>query len=200
MSHTPVPLHYSVPKGYRITTPPPRNVIASYFAQQSTAAAPNFPPRHSFPPPTETTNIRRPSRSTLTLDSFTSDCSPGYIPVSKKRDRTPVYSSTPKKPRNSTEKQILFYSANHKILGALVPANCFPFQSPENTLRNIFNHAKQQLVNPRETRMVIFISDFKLEFDVQVDQVIGEMCKIIHYFETLGHVLTFSSLPSCNFM
>ena len=70
------------------------------------------------------------------------------------------------------------------------------FSSPlENNLRNIFNHAKEQLVDPRETRTVIFVSDFKLEFDVPVGQVVGEMCEMMHYFESCGHMLTFAFLP-----
>ena len=52
----------------------------------------------------------------------------------------------------------------------------------------------EQLCDSRETRMVIFVSDFKLEFFVPVEQVIGQMCEIMIFFETRGHLLTFAFL------
>ena len=43
--------------------------------------------------------------------------------------------------------------------------------------------------------MVIVVSDFKLEYNVPVGQVIGLMNEMMFYFESRGHVLSFAFLP-----
>ena len=43
--------------------------------------------------------------------------------------------------------------------------------------------------------MVIFVSDFKLEFNVPSGQVVGQMNEMMLYFESRGHVLSFAFLP-----
>ena len=149
------------------TTPPPRHVVKAISAQLADNHSPQFAQAYTFPPPTECSNIQRPVAPTPTLNSYTTDRSPGFIPVSKKRKGAIIHSSRPKVPRNSSGKRIHIYTANHKITGIPKP-NCHLFQSPENTLPNIFAHLKLNLCDSRETRLVIFVSDFKLDFDARV--------------------------------
>ena len=44
-------------------------------------------------------------------------------------------------------------------------------------------------------RLVIFISDFQLDFNVHVETVVELMHEMLSYIESMGHVLTFAFLP-----
>ena len=87
------------------------------------------------------------------------------------------------------------YTANHVITGVKSKANCHLFQSSNFTLSNILSHFKSNLCDSRETRLVIFISDFQLAFEVPVERVVEEMHEIMEFVESHGHVLTFAFLP-----
>ena len=125
------------------------------------------------------------------------DCSPAHIPVSFKRDGSVIRSNVPKKQRSSTEREIHIFSANHWVTETdhRTPPNFQLHQSPDNTLTSIFNQIKDRLGDSQLVRSVIFISDFKLNFNLPVEKVLEQISRMVHYIESRGHVVTFSFLP-----
>ena len=101
----------------------------------------------------------------------------------------------PKCPRNSKYKSINIYTANHMITGVESKPNCHLFQPTEFNLKNTFKHVKNNLCDSRETRLVIFVSDFKFEFEVPVETVLEQMYEMMEFIESRGHVQTFTFLP-----
>ena len=129
--HLPPPSFQALPP-HQVSTrlePPP----ASQGNQLNFAQLNQTPPNSGFPsynplcpPPRRATNF------TPALDNFTTDTMPDHIVVSRKRSGTPVYSVKAKLPRNSTEKRIYIYTANHPITGVPPHSNCYLLQSQNN--------------------------------------------------------------------
>ena len=47
----------------------------------------------------------------------------------------------------------------------------------------------------QEPRLIIFVSDFQLEFSVPVETVVRQLQEIVQYVESRGHLITFAFLP-----
>ena len=85
MSHPPplAPPIINLPRGYRLTTPPPANIVVQVYTQQFPAAVPQYAPLESFPSPIETSLIKRTRYSYLSLSLYMSDSSPGCNRLAK---------------------------------------------------------------------------------------------------------------------
>ncbi len=46
-----------------------------------------------------------------------------------------------------------------------------------------------------QCRLIIFVSDFVLDFSTDLEQVLSKIQEIIQYVESRGHLITFSFLP-----
>ena len=46
-----------------------------------------------------------------------------------------------------------------------------------------------------QCRLIIFVSDFALDFSTSIEQVLSELQEIIQYVESRGHLITFAFLP-----
>ena len=46
-----------------------------------------------------------------------------------------------------------------------------------------------------QCRLIIFVSDFVLDFSTSIEQVLSKLQEIIQYVESRGHLITFSFLP-----
>jgi hypothetical protein len=139
---------------------------------------------------------------TPTLSSFTEDTRPAYIPVTRKRkehgeEYVIVTSNQPKKPKNSSERAIYIFSANHIIQNSdlTTSPNCRLFHSPDNSIEKIRTQIEPLLVDSNIVRSVIFISDFKLNFSLNIDDQIQQIKSLVRHVETRGHTITFSFLP-----
>merc|ERR1712082_98390 len=51
------------------------------------------------------------------------------------------------------------------------------------------------MCSPSQCRLIIFISDFLLDFSAEVQKVLSEISEIVQYVESRGHLITFSFLP-----
>ena len=151
LTDTHAPNTIALPSFYKHTPPPSFSPILP-FARPSTSLYSAPPPKHinitsrsrqmrttsstlaSFtsPPPLSDSPRWRPTSSTPTLSAYATDCSPAPIPVSRKRDGSVIHSNVPKKTRNSTERDIHLFSANHRIteIDQRIPPNFRLHQSP----------------------------------------------------------------------
>ncbi len=78
------------------------------------------------------------------------------------------------------------YTENFPIEGVPTHPNCHLFQSRLNSLSVIFYQIVGKMCSPSH-----FISDFLLDFSVEVEQVLSEISEIIQYVESRGHLITF---------
>ena len=69
------------------------------------------------------------------------------------------------------------------------------FQNPNNSLDVIFEIIKSVNCDSRYCRLVIFISDFLLNFSVSVEATKAKIERIIQFVESHGHIITFAYLP-----
>ena len=47
----------------------------------------------------------------------------------------------------------------------------------------------------QERRLIIFVSDFKLDFSVQVELVLRLLQEMMQYVESSGHIIAFAFVP-----
>ena len=86
------------------------------------------------------------------------------------------------------------YTCNFTIQGVPNKTNCYLYQSRLTSLSLIRDQIVAKMCPPSQCRLLIFVSDFMLDFSVGAEQVIREIVDLIQYVESRGHVITFSYL------
>ena len=72
--------------------------------------------------------------------------------------------------------------------------NCYLYQSRQNSLSVIRQQIVDKLCPPSQCRLLIFVVDFLLDFNVGVEQVIREITELIELVEDSGHIISFAYL------
>ena len=134
----------------------------------------------------------RATNFTVALNSYTQNTDPNLVPVTRKRSGSPVYSRKTKLPRNSPDKRIDIYTCQFPIQGVPERPNCNLYQSEFNSLSHIRNQIISKMCPPNQCRLIIFVSDFLLDFSVNAEHVIREIVELIQYVESKGHLITFA--------
>ena len=86
------------------------------------------------------------------------------------------------------------YTCNFPIQGVPNKPNSYLYQSRFNSLSSIFDQIVSKMCSPSKCQLLIFVSDFLLDFSVEAEQVLSEICEIINFVESKGHLITFAYL------
>ncbi len=84
------------------------------------------------------------------------------------------------------------YTCNFPIQGVPNKPNCYLYQSRLNSLLLIRDQIVAKICLPSQCRLLIFVSDFMLDFNAGAEQVIREIIELFQYIESRGHIITFA--------